>query len=103
MVISFLGFMPAFSELSGNDRLTINISSAAYGMAALGGLLSFAALLVPAIHAKQFYRHKRSLFRQLAQKECGDNQQHNVQIEALEERLSGGAGRFLPVSGDTYS
>ena len=52
-VISILGFTPAFSDLSGSDRLTVSISSGAYLMGALGGLLSFAALLIPAIQASR--------------------------------------------------
>ncbi|MDA0768894.1 MAG: FtsX-like permease family protein [Chloroflexi bacterium] len=52
-VISLLGFTPAFSGLSDVGRLTVNISTGAYLMAALGGLLSFAALMVPAVYASR--------------------------------------------------
>ncbi len=50
-VISLLGFTPAFSDLSGGDRLDILISPNAYLMSAVGGLLSFAALMIPAFQA----------------------------------------------------
>ena len=50
-VISLLGFTPAFSDLSGGDRLKILISPNAYLMSAFGGLLSFAALMIPAFQA----------------------------------------------------
>ena len=50
-VISLLGFTPAFSDLSGGDRLNILISPSAYIMSAFGGLLSFAALMIPAFQA----------------------------------------------------
>ncbi len=49
--ISLLGFTPAFSDLSGGDRLDIIISPNAYLMSALGGLLSFGALMIPAFQA----------------------------------------------------
>ena len=51
VVISLLGFTPAFSDLSGGDRLNILISPNAYIMSAFGGLLSFAALMIPAFQA----------------------------------------------------
>ncbi len=50
-VISLLGFTPAFSDLSGGDRLNILISPNAFLMSAFGGLLSFAALMIPAFQA----------------------------------------------------
>ena len=50
-VISLLGFTPAFSDLSGGDRLNIIISPNAYLMSAVGGLLSFGALMIPAFQA----------------------------------------------------
>ena len=49
--ISLLGFTPAFSDLSGGDRLNILISPNAYLMSAVGGLLSFGALMIPAFQA----------------------------------------------------
>ena len=51
--ISALGFTPAFSALSDSDRLTVSITSGAYVMSGLGGLLSFAALIIPAIQASR--------------------------------------------------
>ena len=53
IVISFMGFTPAFSDLSGSDRLAVNISRGAYMMAALGGVLSFVALIIPAVQASR--------------------------------------------------
>ncbi len=50
-IISLLGFTPAFSDLSGGDRLDILISPNAYLMSAFGGLLSFGALMIPAVQA----------------------------------------------------
>ena len=53
VAISLLGITPAFSDLSGGDRLTVAISPGAYLMSGLGGLLSFAALMVPAVQASR--------------------------------------------------
>ncbi|MDP6452547.1 MAG: hypothetical protein QF898_04490 [SAR202 cluster bacterium] len=49
--VSFLGFTPAFSELTNNSRLPVSVSGGAYMMSALGGVLSFLALMVPAFDA----------------------------------------------------
>ena len=64
-VISLLGYTPAFSELSGGDRLTVSISGGAYMMSALGGALSFIALIVPAIQASRIgvTRHRQQAAR----------------------------------------
>ena len=51
--ISLLGITPAFSDLSGGDLLSVSISPGAYLMSGLGGVLSFAALMVPAIQASR--------------------------------------------------
>ena len=51
VVIGFLGYTPAFSELSGAGRLPVVLSGGAFMMSAIGGVLSFAALMVPAAHA----------------------------------------------------
>ncbi len=51
--ISVLGFTPAFSDLTGGSRLAVSISSGAYLMSALGGALSFVALIVPAVQASR--------------------------------------------------
>jgi len=69
VVISILGFTPAFADLSGNDRLTVTITSGAYMMSALGGLLSFAALLIPAVQASRIgvARHRQESARPAAQ------------------------------------
>ena len=52
-VVGFLGYTPAFSDLSGNARLPVLITKGAYMMSGLGGLLSFAALMVPAFQASR--------------------------------------------------
>ena len=52
-VISLLGLTPAFSDLSGGRPLTVAVSPGAYLMSGLGGLLSFAALMAPAIQASR--------------------------------------------------
>ena len=63
-VISLLGITPAFSDLSGGELLSVSLSPGAYLMSALGGLLSFAALMVPAIQASRMsvttFRHQSS-------------------------------------------
>ena len=64
-VISVLGLTPAFSDLSGGDRLPVDISRSAYVMSALGGLLSFAALMIPAVRASKVgvVRHRQEASR----------------------------------------
>ena len=61
-VISLLGITPAFSDLSGGELLSVSLSPGAYMMSALGGLLSFAALMVPAVQASRMsvttFRHQ---------------------------------------------
>ena len=52
-VVSVLGLTPAFSGLTAGGVLTVSLSSGAYLMAALGGLLSFAALIFPAFRASR--------------------------------------------------
>jgi len=52
-VISFLGYTPAFSDLSGTSRLSVSLTSGAFLMSGVGGILSFAALMVPAIQASR--------------------------------------------------
>lgn len=51
--VSVLGLTPAFSDLGTGGVLTVSLSSGAYMMAALGGLLSFVALIFPAFRASQ--------------------------------------------------
>ena len=53
IVIGLLGFSPAFSDLSGNEMLPVTISGGAYMMSALGGVLSFVALIIPAVQASR--------------------------------------------------
>ena len=51
--VSVLGLTPAFSDLGAGGILTVSLSSGAYMMAALGGVLSFVALIFPAFRASQ--------------------------------------------------
>ena len=51
--ISLLGYTPAFSDLTGGDRLVTTLSPLAYAMSGIGGALSFAALIVPAVQASR--------------------------------------------------
>ena len=51
--VSVLGLTPAFSDLGAGGILTVSLSGGAYMMAALGGLLSFVALIFPAFRASQ--------------------------------------------------
>ena len=51
--VSFLGYTPAFSDLSGGARLPVRLGQGAFTMSALGGLLSFGALMAPAIEASR--------------------------------------------------
>ena len=53
LAIGFLGYTPAFSELTGGDALPVHISGASYGLSAAGALLAFAALLIPAVQASR--------------------------------------------------
>ena len=63
--ISFLGYTPAFSDLSGGARLPVRLGQGAYMMSALGGVLSFAALMAPAIGASRqgVTRHRQEAAR----------------------------------------
>jgi ABC-type lipoprotein release transport system permease subunit len=51
VVIGLLGYTPAFSDLSDTGRLPVVLTGGAFMMSAIGGVLSFAALMVPAAHA----------------------------------------------------
>lgn len=64
-VIGILGFTPAFSDLSSGERLPVSISGGAYMMSALGGLLSFGALIIPAFRASRIgvTRHRQQTAR----------------------------------------
>lgn len=53
LVISLLGYTPMFSNLSGSSRLDVSLSTGAYVMSAIGGLLSFSALMVPAVQSSR--------------------------------------------------
>ena len=69
LVVSVLGFTPAFSGLSGGERLPVGISGAAYLMSGLGGLLSFAALMIPSVQASRIgvTRHRQEAARPSSQ------------------------------------
>ena len=64
-LISVLGVTPAFSDLSGGGRLPAAVSGGAYMMSALGGALSFAALIIPAVQASRIgvVRHRQEASR----------------------------------------
>lgn len=63
--VGSLGFTPAFSDTTGGAALAVSISSGAYLMSALGGVLSFAALLIPAVQASRIgvTRHRQHAAR----------------------------------------
>jgi ABC-type lipoprotein release transport system permease subunit len=65
LAISFLGFTPAFSDLSGGERLPVRLSQGAFIMSALGGILSLGALMIPAISAsrQEFSRQREDSAR----------------------------------------
>ena len=48
LAVGLLGYTPAFSDLSGGTRLPITMTRGAFIMSALGGALSFGALMIPA-------------------------------------------------------
>ena len=64
-IISQLGYAPAFSGLSGGEPLGVFVTRNAYLMSALGGALSFASLLLPAIRASRIgaTRHRQQSAR----------------------------------------
>ena len=51
--ISILGYTPAFSDLSGGSLLPVTLTRGAFIMSALGGALSFGALMIPAFEASR--------------------------------------------------
>ncbi len=51
--IAFLGYSPAFSDLTGGAPLPVELSQRAFVMSAVGGVLSFAALMIPAFQASR--------------------------------------------------
>jgi len=63
--ISILGFTPAFDALSGGSLLEVTLSRAAFGLALVGVLLAFAALLWPAYRATShsIVHYKQNLAR----------------------------------------
>ena len=65
IVVSLLGYTPAFSDLSEGARLPVSISREAYLMSGVGGLLSFAALMIPAFQATRISvtRHRQESAR----------------------------------------
>ena len=65
IVISLLGYTPAFAGLSGGNRLPVALSGGAFMMSAMGGLLSFVALMIPAVQASRIgvTRHRQQAAR----------------------------------------
>ena len=53
LAISVLGYTPAFSDLSGGSLLPVTLTRGAFIMSALGGVLSFGALMIPAFEASR--------------------------------------------------
>ncbi|MGD9935555.1 MAG: ABC transporter permease [Dehalococcoidia bacterium] len=51
--ISVLGLTPSFRDLSGGELLDIRLTPLAFGLAALGGVLALAALMIPAYRASR--------------------------------------------------
>ena len=51
--VSQLGHTPAFSDLSGGESLPVTITRNALIMSAIGGVLSFCALMIPAFQASR--------------------------------------------------
>ena len=65
MVVSVLGYTPAFSDLTGGESLRVSLSGGAYLMSSIGGVLSFVALMVPAAQASRIgmTRHRQEAAR----------------------------------------
>ena len=63
--ISALGYTPSFSELTGGSRLTVHLSPGAFMLSAFGGLVSFFALIIPAVQASRIgvTRHRQEAAR----------------------------------------
>jgi len=53
VAIKYAGTMPWFNDLNGGAALPVNVSWAAYRLAALGGIFSFIALFYPAVRASR--------------------------------------------------
>ena len=53
VAISVLGLTPAFSDLSGGALLPVTLTRGAFIMSAIGGVLSFGALMIPAFEASR--------------------------------------------------
>ena len=53
LAISVLGYTPAFSDLSGGALLPVTLTRGAFIMSAIGGALSFGALMIPAFEASR--------------------------------------------------
>ena len=68
-IISLMGYTPAFSDLSGGDRLNVFVTRGAYLMSGLGGIFSFGALLIPAVRASRIgvTRHRQQSARPTGQ------------------------------------
>ena len=51
--VSALGFTPIFSDFTGTATLTVSIRGSAYALSVLGGVISFVALMIPAVQASR--------------------------------------------------
>ena len=67
--VSALGYTPAFADLGGGGPLAVSISAGAYVMSTVGGILSFVALIVPAVQASRIgvTRHRQEAARPASQ------------------------------------
>ena len=65
IAITLLGLTPAFSGLTGGSLLSVEVSPSSYALGAVGGVLSFVALMIPAIQASRFdvTQHRQQLSR----------------------------------------
>ena len=53
LVVYFAGFLPGVHGLNGGSGLPVAVTASAYQLAAVGGALSFGAMLVPALRASR--------------------------------------------------
>ena len=69
VAINLLGYTPAFSGLGVSGGLPVSLSGGAYVMSAIGGVLSFVALMIPAVEASRISvtRHRQEAARPASQ------------------------------------
>ena len=63
--VSLMGYTPAFSDLTDGSRLQVAITPTAFMLSGLGALMSFAALMVPAVQVSRIgvTRHRQEAAR----------------------------------------